>query len=45
MDDTELTQMADFLSIALEQMEAENYDTAQEFVEDVYGMLQEEIDE
>lgn len=42
MDETTLTQAIDFQSIAVEQLEKENYDTAQEFVEGVLEMLQEE---
>lgn len=45
MNETEITQLADFLSIALEEMEHGNYETAQDFVEDVYGDLMEEVDE
>lgn len=45
MDETELTQLADFLSIALEEMEHENYDVAQDFVEDVYSDILDEVDE
>lgn len=35
--------MAEFLSIALEEMEHENYEVAQDFVEDVHGDIQEEL--
>ena len=35
-------QAADFLSIALEQMESGNHEVAKEFVEDTYAILQEE---
>ena len=45
MDNTELALNADFLSIALEQIDAGNYDVARGFVEDVYGNLLEQIDE
>lgn len=45
MDNTELSQNADFLSIALEQIDAGNYEVAREFVEDVYGNLLEEMDD
>lgn len=44
MDETELMQNADFLSIAVEQMEKGNYDVAQDFVEDVYANLQAELE-
>jgi hypothetical protein len=37
--------MADFLSIAVEQLEAGNHEVAQDFVEDVYATVQEELDE
>lgn len=43
MDDTKLNQIADFMEIALEEMERENNDSAQEFVEDAFEMLQEEL--
>lgn len=42
MDDTELKQNADFLSIALEEMDENS--AAYEFVEDVYNSLLDEID-
>jgi hypothetical protein len=45
MNNEKFTRMADFLSIAVEQLEAENYDVAEDFVQDVYGMVQEELDE
>jgi hypothetical protein len=45
MDETQLTQNVDFLSIALEQMDCGNYDVAQDFVEEVYGDLAEELEE
>ena len=45
MDNTKLSQNADFLSIALEQMDAGNDDVAKEFVEDVYENLLEEMDD
>lgn len=45
MNDVELTHLGDFLSIALEEMEHENYDSAQQFVEDAYSIILEEIDE
>lgn len=45
MDETELNQNADFLSIALEEMERGNHDVAQDFVEDVYSNLLEAADE
>lgn len=45
MDETELLHCIDFLSIAIDEMEHENYDVAQDFVEDVYANLQEEHDE
>lgn len=45
IDDQELKQMADFTSIALNQLEKENNDTAKGFVEDVYESLQDEIDD
>lgn len=44
MDETELNQLADFLSIALEEMEHGNYEVAQDFVEDVYADLLEEAE-
>jgi len=45
MDKTEISQNADFLSIALEEMSYGNYGTAEGFVEDVYENLVEELDE
>ena len=45
MDETELSQNADFLSIALEQIDAGNYEVAREFIEDVYSNLLKEIDD
>lgn len=39
MDETELNQNADFLSIALEEMERGNYEVAEDFVGDVYSNL------
>jgi hypothetical protein len=45
MNETELTHMADFLSIALEAMERENYDVAEDFVEDVQATVMEELNE
>lgn len=45
MDETELTQNADFLSIALEEMEHGNYEIAAEFVGDVQENLLEAADE
>lgn len=42
MDDEDLNRNADFLSIALEEMEHGNYETAQGFVEDVLENLQEQ---
>lgn len=44
MDETKLAQCIDFLDIAVEQMEAGDYETAKGFVEDVYSMLEEEYD-
>jgi hypothetical protein len=45
MDETECAQMADFLSIALEEMERDNTESARYFVEDVYAELMEAADE
>lgn len=45
MDDTELLNNADFLSIAMEELEAGNNESAREFVGDVYDSLMEEIEE
>ena len=45
MDETELNQNADFLSIALEEMEHENYEVAADFVGDVYENLLQAADE
>lgn len=44
MDEKEILQLADFLSIALEEMEHGNYEVAEEFVQDTYKKLQEDID-
>lgn len=45
MDETELNQNADFLSIALEEMERENYEVAADFVGDVQSNLMEAANE
>lgn len=45
MSQTVIRQSVDFLSIALEEMEKENYEVAQDFVEDVMGDLQEELED
>ena len=45
MDETELGQNADFLSIAVEEMDRGNYEVAQGFVEDVYSNLLDAMDE
>jgi hypothetical protein len=45
MNETELTQLADFLSIALEEMEHGNYEVAEDFVQDVYGDIQDEVND
>lgn len=45
MSQTVIRQSVDFLSIALEEMEKENYEVAQDFVEDVMGDLQEEVED
>lgn len=42
MDEADRINCIDFLDIAVEEMEHGNYETAQEFVEDVYAILQEE---
>lgn len=44
MEESDLLNCIDFLSIALEEMERGNYDTAQGFVEDVNSILQESHD-
>ena len=44
MDRTELIQNVDFLSIAIEEMDQENYESAKEFVEDVYASLSKEVE-
>lgn len=43
MNATELQHNADFLSIALEEMEAGNYESAEEFVQDVYANMLEDL--
>lgn len=45
MDETELNQNADFLSIALEEIEHGNYESAAEFVGDVQESLLEAANE
>jgi len=45
MDETECVRNADFLSIALEEIEHGNYETAKEFVGDVQENLLEEENE
>ena len=45
MDEDDLKINADFLSIALEEMDAENYESAEEFVGDVYENLLNEIED
>lgn len=45
MDETELSQNADFLSIALEEMDRGNGEVARGFVEDVYENLMEELND
>lgn len=45
MNDKELIQNADFLSIALEEIEHGNYDVAADFVGDVQKSLLEAADE
>jgi len=45
MNKKESLQNADFLSIALEEMEQENYDTAEDFVQAVYENLLEHAEE
>lgn len=40
MNATQLSQNADFLSIALEEISAANYETAKEFTEDVRSNLE-----
>lgn len=45
MNDTECVQNADFLSIALEEIEHGNYQTAIEFIGDVQQNLIEAADE
>lgn len=44
MNEKELQQNVDFLSIALEEMDAENYQSAQEFIEEVYGNMIDETE-
>lgn len=45
MNDNELKTNADFLSIAIEEMNAGNTETAKEFVEDVQQNLLDEVDD
>jgi hypothetical protein len=45
MDETTKTQMADFLSIALESLESDNPEVAKGFVEDAYEMVVEDLEE
>jgi len=42
MKEKRLVAAIDFQTIAVEQLEKENYDTAQEFAEEVLELLQEE---
>lgn len=42
MKEKRLVTAIDFQTIAVEQLEKENYDTAQEFAEEVLELLQEE---
>jgi DNA-directed RNA polymerase subunit K/omega len=44
MDETESKQNVDFLSIALEEIEAGNYETAKEFIGEVSENLKEEYE-
>lgn len=44
MDQNELKTNADFLSIALEELDAGNAESARGFVEDVYNNLLDEIE-
>lgn len=43
MNEDKLSRVADFQSIAVEEMEKGNYEVAQEFAEDVLEMLQEDV--
>lgn len=45
MEETKIVQMADFLSIAIEELESENSEIALDFVKDVHTMLLDEIDD
>jgi hypothetical protein len=42
MDSEKLSRAIDFQSIAIEELEHENYDTSKMFAEDVLEILQEE---
>jgi len=44
MDETEAKQNIDFLSIALEEIEAGNYENAKEFIGEVSNNLTEEYE-
>jgi len=44
MEDSKITRLADFQSIALEELEKGNTDMARDFMEDVLEQLQEEIE-
>jgi len=44
MNESDLLRAADFMSIALEEMEKENYDLAQGFVEDALEIQMEQLD-
>ena len=45
MEETKIVQMADFLSIAIEELEGENNEIALDFIRDVHTMLLDEIDD
>lgn len=44
MEESEIRTNVDFLSIALEEMDNGNHEIAQEFVEDVYTNLLDELE-
>lgn len=44
MENSKITRLADFQSIALEELEKGNTDIAKDFMEDVLEELQEEVE-
>lgn len=45
MDETKYSQALDFMSIGLDEMAADEYDSAQEFFQDAYRLFEEATDE